>query len=173
MIAKADLARLQDWLAAVAGGLRPAAQVPARLHVGEEAWTELRVHYLGRSQDIAGQDGSADFPPAMLGVPVTVGSLNSAIPLPPRGWRLVNQAGEIISSGELTDPEAVQLPDGIHAVAMRTMRAELRGWGPDYTNIDVQCPEQCAWEYTWEDSVSIAEIVRVVDEHLAEAHPSP
>jgi hypothetical protein len=73
-------------------------------------------------------------------------------------------------------PEAVALPSlpresygfgKIMARQQRMMRAELRGWGPDYTNIDVQCPEQgCSWEHTWEDSVSITEIVRVVGDHL-------
>lgn len=49
--------------------------------------------------------------------------------------------------------------------------AEVRGWGPDYTNVDAYCPESfCPWEHTWEDSVNLGEIVRTVQAHLAEAH---
>jgi hypothetical protein len=74
-------------------------------------------------------------------------------------------------------PENAEPPNytgGIITDPRRAQRAEARGWGPDYSDIDVQCPERdCAWERKWEDAVSLAEITRVVGEHLAEAHPTP
>jgi hypothetical protein len=54
----------------------------------------------------------------------------------------------------------------------RRALASLRGWGPDFSDIDAQCPEDgCPWEYNWGDSVTLGEIARVVSEHLASAHP--
>lgn len=53
----------------------------------------------------------------------------------------------------------------------RWQLAECRGWGPDYTWIEMQCSESpCLWEYTWEDTVNLGAIVRTLKQHLADAH---
>lgn len=47
----------------------------------------------------------------------------------------------------------------------------VHGWGPDFTEIHAQCPAgACGWERTWDDVVELVEIIRVVGEHLIEAH---
>ncbi len=48
---------------------------------------------------------------------------------------------------------------------------EVRGWGPDHSDIIVWCPEGfCPWEHEWHDTVNLGEIMRTVQEHLREQH---
>jgi hypothetical protein len=73
---------------------------------------------------------------------------------------------------ELTPPECVppNYTGSMFTGSLMRMSTELRGWGPDFTDITAQCPLPCSWEHTWGDSVTMAEIARVVGEHLAEQH---
>ncbi len=64
-----------------------------------------------------------------------------------------------------------EMPARLLSSSESAMRAEVRGWGPDYTNVDVYCPDGCPWERTWEDAVSLAVIADAVQRHLEEAHP--
>lgn len=103
----------------------------------------------------------------------------------PEGARMVGVRDDFMRNGVLVMvegdtyepvPEAAnppELPALLLPAPDRAMRAEVRGWGPDFTNVDVYCPEGCAWERTWEDAVSLADVASAVSLHLAEAHASP
>lgn len=55
---------------------------------------------------------------------------------------------------------------------LRHTQAAMQGGGPDYTDLTAWCPaEGCPWDHEWNDTVALGEVVRVVGEHLAEAHP--
>jgi len=94
---RVDPAALVERMAALAAGLRPAEEIPERLHVGAEAWEMLRA--------IAAQHAGRPVPDAthMLGVPVVVGTPYAAVPLSPRGWALISAAGTVMSQGVLGD----------------------------------------------------------------------
>jgi hypothetical protein len=45
-------------------------------------------------------------------------------------------------------------------------RAEARGGGPDVSEITVYCPEEhCLWGYTYEESVTIGEMIERIAAH--------
>ena len=101
----------------------------------------------------------------------------------PEGARVVGVRDDFTRNGVLVMvegdmyepvPEAANPPE-IPALLLpapdRALRAEVRGWGPDWTSVDVYCPEGCAWERTWEDAVSLADVAAAVSLHLTEAHP--
>lgn len=49
--------------------------------------------------------------------------------------------------------------------------ARVSGWGPDFTDVIFTCSEPgCPVEYTWPDGMDLGEIVRTVQQHLAEEH---
>lgn len=82
--------RMRDLV--IGDGPRP---IPAAVHMGEVAYEVLKARVV-----------SAVAPPrnylgALYGVPIVVGSLNSALPLDPRGWRILDRTGEIITEGIL------------------------------------------------------------------------
>ena len=71
--------------------------IPARLHVGELAWSRMKAR---------AEPSDTSLVPVlsqMYGVPVVVGSLNTALPLDPSGWRLLDRDGNVISEGVLGD----------------------------------------------------------------------
>lgn len=90
-----DVDRLFDEMASLVARRPPADQVPAKLHVGEEAWIKLRVSLGWRP--IPGSAASQ-----IYSVPIVVGAENGAVPLDPYGWRLISQAGTVIFEGVLT-----------------------------------------------------------------------
>lgn len=73
--------------------------------------------------------------------------------------RSVMAAREAARSREI---EPGRLP---HLLDM-ALRAEARGWGPDVTEITLTCPQEfCVWEYTYQDSATIGEMVERVAAH--------
>jgi hypothetical protein len=48
---------------------------------------------------------------------------------------------------------------------------ELRGWGPDYTDITASCHDiGCFWEHVWTESATLDEMITVIQRHGDEAH---
>lgn len=46
------------------------------------------------------------------------------------------------------------------------LKAEARGWGPDFTEITLTCPDKrCTWAHTYDDIVTIGEMVEQVAAH--------
>lgn len=46
------------------------------------------------------------------------------------------------------------------------LQAKARGWGPDVSEIRLWCPlDWCRWEFTYEDSVTIGEMIERVAAH--------
>lgn len=46
------------------------------------------------------------------------------------------------------------------------LAAEARGWGPDVTEITLTCPDElCTWVCTYQDSVTIGEMIERVAAH--------
>jgi len=76
-------------------GTGPHRMAPAALHVGYEAWDELRKLAMTpvAHTDVLNQ--------TYFGVPVSVNPESALVPLGPREWRLVNRDGEIIKAGVL------------------------------------------------------------------------
>jgi hypothetical protein len=73
----------------VAGdGSRP---IPARLHVGPVAFELIKA--------LAPYPAPVGLASHLYGVPIVVGSLNTALPLDERGWRLVDAEGNVITEG--------------------------------------------------------------------------
>ena len=71
-------------------------------------------------------------------------------------------------------PEAAnppEIPARVRPAPDRALRAGVLGGGPDFSNVDVYCPEGCAWSQEWSRETTLATIVAAVSLHLAEAHP--
>jgi len=52
-------------------------------------------------------------------------------------------------------------------------RMDVRGWGPDFTEVDVVCQEpDCPWERSFAEngSASLGEILDAVQQHVKEMH---